>query len=236
MYICGAHVWFAYAAHVSKWTLWISEQSAGGTWQKVVDIDEPGWPRSHWVFDDAKAYISAAMGIKNTAVHTLEDVEWLDGLEDPGGVGSTYSWEDELWARQELYDNPIKNTVHEFNCTIAKRAQVVVHHTTSDLFAISEIELMGYPMTGNGSASPCPLTCRHGGSCLADTQLTCSCPAEWGWAGDQCRVCNRSRAISGPSHYETFDVDIEAPVWPTIYDAYRQASTRNGGNSIVLSR
>ena len=166
-------------------------------------------------------------------MHTQEQDDFLDALEGPGGVGSTWVWEDEMWGRQELFDNPIKNTVHEFNCTMAKRAQVVVHHTTSDLFAIAEIELMGYPMTGNTSASPCPLRCRHGGSCLKDTQQRCSCPVEWGWSGDRCRVCNRSDT---PSHYETFNVDIEAVVMPTIFNAYRQARTRSGGNSIVVNR
>jgi hypothetical protein len=235
-YICGARVTFAYAAHVTRWSLWVTESPrlAGAFWEKVVVMDEPDWPRSHWSFDDAKVYLSSAMGINDT-VHTEEEDAWLDGLEGAGGVGSDQSWEDELWARQELRDNPITEAIHEFNCTHAKHVMLRLEHTVSDLFAVAELEVQGYPMEGgNDSATPCPLRCRHGGSCLSSGVSSCSCPStEWGWAGPECRICNRTAA---ESHYELFNVDIEAPIQPTIFNAWRQLSVINGGSSIKVAQ
>lgn len=244
-YTCGVRLTFAYAAHVTRWSLYVSDSPrvAGARYREVVKVDEPEWPRSHWSFDTARAYLSAAVGINDT-VHSAEDDAWLESLEEDGGVGSLQSWEDEMWARQELSDNPITHQIHEFNCTHATIVMLRLEHTVSDLFAISEIEVFGYPMSGgNDSATPCPLRCRHGGRCILPSSVdedsdaataSCSCPAtEWGWSGPRCRICNRTAT---ESHYELFNVDVEAPVRPTIYNAWRHLSTINGGSSIKVSQ
>eukprot|EP01043_Picozoa_sp_COSAG02_P047313 COSAG02_NODE_4522_length_5265_cov_2.497677_2_plen_650_part_00 len=238
VYACGVRLSFAYAAHITRWTLWVSDSPriAGARWREVLRIDKPEWPRSHWSFDAAKAYLSAAVGINNT-VHSADEDAWLAGLEEDGGVGSLQSWEDEMWGRQELSDSPITHEIHEFNCTHATFVMLRLEHTVSDLFAVSEMEVLGYPMSGgNDSATPCPLHCRHGGMCLLPSSLTedasCSCPTEWGWAGPLCRICN---GTAEPSLYEVFDVDVEAPVQPTIFNAWRHLTTINGGSSIKVN-
>jgi hypothetical protein len=115
---------------------------------------------------------------------------------------------------QELSDNPISHKIHEFNCTHANFVMLRLEHTVSDLFAVAEMEVLGYPMTGGSdSATPCPLRCRHGGQCVLPSSLdeesaggaaSCSCPsAQWGWTGSLCRICNRTNT---PSHYEVFNV------------------------------
>lgn len=144
----------------------------------------------------------------------------------------------------------------------------------SDLFAVAEMEVLGYPMTGgNDSATPCPLRCRHGGKCVLPSSVdeqseggtaSCSCPsAQWGWTGSLCRICNRTAT---PSHYELFSVpdpmnyvldhdfsiilefctvstsdqpeqvDVEAPVQPTIFNAWRRLTTLNGGSSVKVAQ
>jgi hypothetical protein len=119
-------------------------------------------------------------GLNDTA-HSIEQIEWLEQLEAAATLpGSEQRWEDELWARQELSDSPITTAAHEFNCTVAARAMLAMYHTKSDLFAVAEVELLGY---NRENESLCALECRHGGSCLSTAEAGCSCPTEaWGWA------------------------------------------------------
>jgi hypothetical protein len=101
VYTCGVRLTFAYAAHVTRWTVHVSDSPrlSGARWREVLEMDQPHWPRSHWSFDAAKAYLSAAVGINDT-VHSEEDEAWLASLEERGGVGSLQTWEDEMWGRQ----------------------------------------------------------------------------------------------------------------------------------------
>ena len=228
VYLCGARVWFAYAAHVSRWSLFVSSQRSGAGWREVIRVDNSAWPRSEWSFDRAKVYLSEVNGLNDTA-HSIEQIEWLEQLEAAATLpGSEQRWEDELWARQELSDSPITTAAHEFNCTSAARAMLAMYHTKSDLFAVAEVELLGY---NRENESLCALECRHGGTCLSSAEAGCSCPTEaWGWAGPRCRLCNRSAHT--PSHYETLGVaDPEADL-AEITAGYRRQMVRNGGNRI----
>ena len=144
-------------------------------------------------------------------------VDWMlyislyDGGHDASGLSNftqvlrvkDENWQD--WASQRLA-NPTSDKKRWFPCTHARRARLQLNDTANAIFALTEIELYGYPMARyvrrpapfsdrkqlpRGCAvwaqGMCRDRCRHGGGCMHEAQR-CSCPRKWGWRGPTCNL------------------------------------------------
>jgi|EP01047_Picozoa_sp_COSAG01_P036859 hypothetical protein len=175
--VTSVQIFFAYAGHVTEWTVSVALAGRAGPWTQVVSVNDPTWPQ--------------------TVCATCQNWTAVSTQNVLGPDWNAASWDERMWQRYDLPDNPISEKVHRFLGQQARYVKLEMQRSTTNLYSIREFKAYGFEEDVLG---PCAFECRHGGSCTQKSMGSCACVDKWGWQGplcaddvDECTLAANSR-------------------------------------------